>query len=126
MPAQPETPSARVMDRIEEERARDRSIRRIARFAWIATGSVVLLWIGLTAYQIKVMSPMMGGLGTAAMLGLATPVLFVLFGLGVLVATLSTIGTFLRYRRATFEEIQLRLAALEELLTRDDASRGAR
>lgn len=122
MHAQPETPSARVMDRIEEERARDRNIRRIARFAWIATSSVVLLWIGLTAMQIKAMAGVIPGqMGVTAMLGLATPVLFALFGLSVLAATLSTIGTFLRYRRATFEEIQLRLAALEELLTRDRA-----
>lgn len=121
MPAQPETPTARVMDRIEEERARDRGIRRIARFAWIASGSVVLLWLALTTMQIKAMAGVIPGqMGFTAMLSLATPVLFALFGMCVLGATLSTVGTFLRYRRATFEEIQLRLAALEELLTSRD------
>jgi len=36
----------------------------------------------------------------------------------VLIATLSTIGIFLRLRTASLIEIQLRLAALEEILTR--------
>jgi hypothetical protein len=123
MSAQTESPSARLMDRIEEERARDRAINRIARIAWTATFVVVTAWIILTAIQIRTMAPMMGGLGTAAMLGMATPVLFVVFGLSVLIATLSTIGSFLRQRRASFDEIQLRLAALEELLMARESTR---
>jgi hypothetical protein len=117
MSAQPDSATARVMDRITEERDRDRRVRRIARVAWIATFIIVFAWIVMTAFQIKAMAPVMGGVGALALLGIATPVLFVLLGLSVLIATLSTIGSFLRERRATFEEIQLRLAALEELLT---------
>jgi hypothetical protein len=44
--------------------------------------------------------------------------LIVLGALAVLIATLSTIGIFLRLRTASLIEIQLRLAALEEILTR--------
>ena len=44
---------------------------------------------------------------------------FIVLGvLSVLIATLSTVGMFLRQRTASLAEIQLRLAALEELLTR--------
>lgn len=86
MSAPHDNPSVRVMDRIDEEKARERSVRLIARIAWAATFLLVAAWIVLTAIQIRTMSPMMGGMGTAAMLGIATPVLFVLFGLSVLIA----------------------------------------
>jgi uncharacterized membrane protein len=36
--------------------------------------------------------------------------------LGLLVAILSTVGIFLRLRTASLSEIQLRLAALEEMI----------
>ena len=39
-----------------------------------------------------------------------------------LIATLSTVGIFLRLRTASLQEIQLRLAALEAMLTRDDSA----
>jgi hypothetical protein len=50
------------------------------------------------------------------MAGAAMPGLIVLGLLSVLVATLSTIGVFLRLRTASLMEIQLRLAALEDML----------
>ena len=126
MQAQPDSPNARVLDRIREERARDRSIRRIAKGAWITTFVVVLLWIGLTIAQIKSMMPaisMAGGPGIMIVVGLALPVLLVVLGLSVLVATLSTVATFLRMRTANFDEIQLRLASLEELLLNREVTR---
>ncbi|HET8650890.1 MAG TPA: hypothetical protein VFL95_12670 [Gemmatimonadales bacterium] len=46
----------------------------------------------------------------------AIPFLITLGVLSLLVATLSTIGIFLRLRTASLSEIQLRLAALENLL----------
>jgi len=46
----------------------------------------------------------------------AMPLLIVLGFLSVLIATLSTVGVFLHLRTASLTEIQLRLAALEDLL----------
>jgi hypothetical protein len=44
------------------------------------------------------------------------PLFDVLWKLSLLVAGLSTVGIFLRLRTASLSEIQLRLAALEELV----------
>jgi hypothetical protein len=52
--------------------------------------------------------------------GVAMPFVGTLGMLSVLVATVSTIGVFIRMRTSSLHEIQLRLAALEDLL----ASRG--
>ena len=126
MPAQPDSPNARVLDRIQEERARDRSIRRIAKIAWITAFVVVLLWIGITIAQIKAMMPvisMPGGSGVMVAVGLALPVILAVLGLSVLIATLSTVAAFLRMRTANFDEIQLRLASLEELLVNREATK---
>ena len=46
----------------------------------------------------------------------AMPLLTVVGILSLLIATLSTVGVFLRLRTASLGEIQLRLAALEEML----------
>ena len=46
----------------------------------------------------------------------AMPTVAVLGILSLLVATLSTVGIFLRLRTASLSEIQLRLAALEEMI----------
>jgi len=47
----------------------------------------------------------------------------VLWTLCLLIAALSTVGVFLRQRTASLAEIQLRLAALEDMLgARGDAS----
>ena len=45
------------------------------------------------------------------------------FALSLLVAVLSTVGVFLRFRTASLAEIQLRLAAVEQMLT-DQAEAG--
>ena len=136
MPGQPEGKSATesVMDRIDEEHRRDVFIRRVAKIAWGVTVVIVLILVALTTVQMVNMAPLLrfqagGGPAIAAILGLAMPLVFVLGALSVLVATLCTIGMFLRMRTASLQEIQLRLAALEQILMRDendDANSGAR
>ncbi len=129
MPGQPEGKSATesVMDRIDEEHRRDAFIRRVAKIAWGVTFLIVLFLIGLTITQIVGMTS--GNTGLMVIASLAMPLAFTLGALSVLVATLCTIGMFLRMRTASLQEIQLRLAALEQILMRDendDANRGAR
>lgn len=122
MTTRPMDPDDRAWTRIEEERKRDRFIRRVSIAAWTATFLVVILLTATTVAQYLAMRPMLGGvagvtgLGGAALLGLATPLLLGLGVLSVLIATLATVGQFLRLRTASLLEIQLRLAALEAAL----------
>ena len=56
-----------------------------------------------------------GNLPWITVVGIATPFMSTLLVLSVLVAALSTVGVFLRFRSASLAEIQLRLAALEDM-----------
>jgi hypothetical protein len=47
----------------------------------------------------------------------AMPFVWVLGAISLLVAVLSTVGIFLRFRAASLAEIRLRLAAVEQMLT---------
>jgi uncharacterized BrkB/YihY/UPF0761 family membrane protein len=107
---------------IDDEKRRDRFIRRISIAAW----SVTLLLILLLAILVCISEAQMvkavlaGELPWMTVLGVAMPLIIVLGIVSLLIATLSTVGVFLRMRTTTLGEIQLRLAALEQIL----ASRG--
>ena len=110
---------------VDQEKRRERSLRRINIMAWTLTFLVVACFAVISIWQVVELmrSPLFGGLmgdifPTSAFFGALYPLLIVLGSLAVLIATLSTIGIFLRLRTASLIEIQLRLAALEELLTR--------
>jgi cytochrome bd-type quinol oxidase subunit 2 len=105
---------------IEKERQRDRRLRRLSAAAWTATFLVVLVYAAITAANVAdamrlvaVGAAMQGVVYQAAM-----PLVVVVGILSVLIATLTTVGVFLRLRTASLTEIQLRLAALEEMLVR--------
>jgi len=107
---------------IDQEKRRERFLRRVSIAAWTMTVLVVAFLAVISIWQmIELMnSPLFGGgiFPASAFFGALYPLLMVLGALSVLVATLSTIGIFLRLRTTSLIEIQLRLAALEELLTR--------
>lgn len=110
---------------IDQEKRRERFLRRVNVAAWTATFLVVAFFGVISIWQmIELMrSPLFAAAGgglfpISAFFGALYPLLIVVGALGVLIATLSTIGIFLRLRTASLIEIQLRLAALEELLTR--------
>jgi peptidoglycan biosynthesis protein MviN/MurJ (putative lipid II flippase) len=129
MNAQPDSATNAVMARIQEERRRDQFVRRVAKVAWGVTGVLVIILAVLTAAQIKTMMPVMqmpGGPGATVLVGLSLPFILVTGAVSVLGGTLATIGIFLRMRSASLEEIQLRLATLEELLTREGTPPGSR
>jgi hypothetical protein len=113
------TPSQKVWDTIENERRRDRLVRRVSIGAWSVTFVLVLLLGGILGLQVAVIakSPMFGAMSWMMFGALATPFLISLGVLSALIATLATVGVFLRMRTASLLEIQLRLAALEEMLT---------
>jgi hypothetical protein len=103
---------------IDEEKRRDESLRRIAKTAWIVAVTVVVVYGTVTAIQVwEMMQSFLGGMlpmSTAA--AMATPFLISLGILSVLVATVTTIGTFMRLRTTSLHEIQLRLAAIEGMI----------
>jgi len=109
---------------IDQEKRRERSLRRISTLAWTVTFVVVTCFAVISIWQVVELmrSPLFGAMDgifpTSAFFGALYPLLIVLGALAVLIATLSTIGIFMRLRTASLIEIQLRLAALEELLTR--------
>jgi peptidoglycan biosynthesis protein MviN/MurJ (putative lipid II flippase) len=108
---------------IEQEKRRDRFLRRVSFAAWTMTFLLVVFLAVISIWQMIEMMKMFDGMAaglfpTSAFFGAMYPLLIVLGVLSVLIATLSTVGMFLRQRTASLAEIQLRLAALEELLTR--------
>ena len=120
----PNIPSAseQAWAMIDQEKRRDRFLRRVNIAAWTVTFLVVAFLAVISIWQVIefMRSPLFGSglFPTSAFFGALYPLLIVLGALGVLIATLSTIGIFLRLRTASLIEIQLRLASLEELLAR--------
>jgi hypothetical protein len=111
-------PQTDVWAAIEKEKRFDRLVRRACITAWTVT--LVLLVIfgigsGLAAVQMIRLAAAMGG-PWPLLLQPALPFLGALWTLCLLVATLTTVGVFLRHRTSSLGEIQLRLAALEEML----------
>jgi len=119
MNKEPTSAPSSVWDAIEAERRRDRLLRHVAVSAWIITLVFVIALAVLVSFQVAQMAraAMVGAVPWVSVIGIAMPLIIVLGILSVLVASLSTIGMFLRMRTASLTEIQLRLAALETMIT---------
>ena len=103
---------------IETEKRRDRLIRRTSVAAWAFTFLVLLVFGALVAQRLAlVMRRVAAGIEMPqSIYDTALPLVIVVGVVSLLVATLSTVGIFLRHRTASLTEIQLRLAMLEEML----------
>jgi fumarate reductase subunit C len=122
MTASGATGADQVWAAIENEKRRDRFIRRVATVAWSVTFALLLVlgvFAGLSVSQM-VRAAMAGQLPWMSAFGIALPFVVVCGVVSLLIATLSTVGVFLRMRTTTLAEVQARLAALEQML----ASRG--
>ncbi|MBX3132259.1 MAG: hypothetical protein KF689_02575 [Gemmatimonadaceae bacterium] len=128
MHATPESPIARAWSRIEAEQRSDRLFRRLTIVGWIATGLVVVLLIafGVAQFRWALQLSAGGAAPLGALLAALVPVILAVGAFCALGATLATIGLFLRMRSAPLHEIQLRLAALEDLLTQTASARESR
>jgi fumarate reductase subunit C len=114
--------AAQVWAAIENEKRRDRFIRRVATAAWSVTFALLLVlgvFAGLSVREM-VRAAMVGVLPWMSVFGAALPFVVVCGVVSLLIATLGTVGVFLRMRMTTLSEVQARLAALEQML----ASRG--
>ena len=106
-----------VWAQVERDKRVDRRLRRLTIAAWTMTIIVVLVFGVATAIRLATLYHLAPW---GMIVGSAFPLLAVLGVLCALIATLGTVGIFLRLRTASLTEIHLRLAALEEML----ASRG--
>ena len=111
---------------IENEKRRDRFIRRVSIAAWTATFVIVLVIAILTTISVVEMAKaqMAGAVPWVAVMAAAMPLVDVLWKLSLLVATFSSIAIFLRLRTASLAEIQLRLATLEEMVAKGSGRGG--
>ena len=108
---------------IENEKRRDRFIRRVSVAAWSFTFFLLLVLgalVGVSEAQM-VKAVLAGELPWMTVMGIALPFIVVVGIVSLLIATLSTVGVFLRMRTTTLSEIQLRLSALEGMMSRPDA-----
>ncbi len=71
--------------------------------------------MGIQIWELT-LGALAGALPWMSVAGVAMPFVIALGMLTVLIATVSTIGVFLRMRTASLHEVQLRLAVLEDLL----------
>ena len=113
------TGTGAAWDAVERERRLDRLVRRICVAAWTATFILMLGYGFLVGRQVlHTMRLQEVGLATTeAVYAAAVPLGLALGVLALLAAALSTVGVFLRFRTAALAEIQVRLAALEGMLT---------
>lgn len=103
---------------IDRERRRDRVLRRIGFVAWAITFVMLLIFAAFTTANIVRMKQMLaaGVVGEDAVAHATIPLVAVIGVLSLLIATLTTVGIFLRFRTANLIEIQHRLATLEEMI----------
>ena len=103
---------------VEEEKRRDRTLRRVSIAAWAATFLVVAVFAVIVAMRVSLMWGLasVGALDRHAVFDAAVPLVLVVGVLSLLVAVLATVGIFLRLRTASLAEIRLRLSAIEAVL----------
>ena len=109
----------RIWATIEAEKDRDRRIQRISRVAWTVTFLALLLVavsVGWNTWLVLV-GAMKGNVSYTQVFRTAMPFIWVLGTVSFLIAILSTVGMFMRLRTASLAEIQLRLAAVEEMIS---------
>jgi hypothetical protein len=113
---------------IDREKRRDRFVRRLGIAAWVTTFVVLLIFAAIMVERIVLIRRQVvtGFALPQTMYDAALPLVAVVGVLSLLIATLATVGVFLRLRTASLAEIQLRLANLEDMMRieRQDASGG--
>jgi hypothetical protein len=112
------TSSNSAWNAIDQSRRFDRFVRRACIAAWTGTFVVVLAYAALVVAQIIPLLKLaaVGELWTVSALEETRPLLIMIGVISLLIASLTTVGVFMRQRTASLAEIQLRLAALEDML----------
>jgi hypothetical protein len=103
---------------IDREKRRDSMVRRLSVIAWSTTFVVLLIFAAIMVERIVLVRRQVA-IGMAlpqSVYDAALPLVAVVGVLSLLIATLGTVGIFLRLRTASLSEIQLRLANLEDMV----------
>ena len=110
---------------IDAEKRRDRLVRGLCVAAWSVTFVLVLLFAAMTGVPVMHTYRLaaVGAANWSEVVAAAMPFFAAVWTLCLLVATLTTVGMFLRMRTASLAEIQLRLAALEGMIGAGDERR---
>jgi len=106
---------------MENERKRDRLIRRVSGTAWIVTLSIMFVFAGIVGVEVLHTLERVG-LGVATngdVVGALVPLLAVVGTTSLLLALVSTAAVFLRFRTASLADLQLRLVSLEAALAEE-------
>jgi peptidoglycan biosynthesis protein MviN/MurJ (putative lipid II flippase) len=125
-------PAEELSSWLDRERSIDRRVRRVSKIAWTtALVAVILYGILIISRIIHYLTEMRrasdgdlppGYLATVV-LDQVLPLVAVVGVFSFLVAVLSTIGMFLRFRTASLAEVQTRLTAMEKVLQSDTSHR---
>ncbi len=107
--------------RIEAERKQDRLVRRISLGAWGVTLAVMLVFAAIIGADVAstIRQARIGIVSSSAVLDAVVPLLGVVGTTSLLLALVSTVGVFLRFRTASLADIQVRLTALEAILSEE-------
>jgi len=111
-----------VREIIEGERRRDRLVRRVSAGAWAVTLAVMLVFAWIVGSEVArtVRMARAGVASQQAVWDALLPLLGVVGATSLLLALVSTVGVFLRFRTASLADIQVRLASLEAALTTEN------
>jgi len=109
----------RIRELIEAEKGRDRTLQRISTGAWILTFVALLFTAVGVGFNVwwAAEAFLRGQVGMDVIFREAMPFVWIVGAISLLVAVLSTAGVLLRFRAASLDEIRLRLAAVEQMLT---------
>jgi hypothetical protein len=107
-----------VWTAIRREQRRDRVLRAVSITAWSITLLLLLVYAAMVASDVSQLQRLaaVGVVQEREVVRATIPLIAAIGTVMLLIATLSTVGVFLRMRTATLTEIQLRLAALESML----------
>jgi hypothetical protein len=110
--------SGRAWEIIEREKKRDTLVKKASMVAWVITFVLAGLYaILVIAEGFAIASNFRArGLTGLDLIIAVKPLVESLGTLMLLLAVLGTLGMFLRFRTASVNELQLRLAALEDML----------
>ena len=108
-----------IRELIEAEKGRDRTLKRISTGAWILTFVALLFTAVGVGFNVwwAAEAFLRGQAGMDVIFREAMPFVWIVGAVSLLVAVLSTVGVLLRFRAASLDEIRLRLAAVEQMLT---------
>lgn len=115
-----------VWKMIDADKRRDRFVRRVSIGAWSVTLVVLMVFAGIVGGQVAdtMRRVDVGVAPSGAVWEALLPLVAVVGAISLIVAVLATVGIFLRLRTASLNEIQLRLATLEQLVTEQAGGRG--